>query len=149
MSALEARGPEELRPSYFRRQRHQDRLDIAAGHQAELGAAVVQQVELDVAPAPHELVLALGCGPRLVHVLPHQPRIDVEEGLADATREGEVAGEVAAVEVVNIPGVNHLMVPATTGEVAEYATLKDKQISAAVASATVAWLQKTLPAPRR
>ena len=47
-------------PAHLGRQRHQDRLDIAAGHQAELGAAVVQQVELDVAAAPHQLVLALG-----------------------------------------------------------------------------------------
>jgi hypothetical protein len=66
--------------------------------------------------------------------------------LADLARARKGA---APVEVVRIPGVNHLMVPATTGEVDEYATLKDKQISPAVASATVAWLQKTLPAPRR
>ncbi len=57
-----------LRPAHLGRQRHQDRLDIAAGHQAELGAAVVQQVELDIAAAAHELVLALGGRPRLVHV---------------------------------------------------------------------------------
>jgi hypothetical protein len=35
--------------------------------------------------------------------------------------------------VVKIPGVNHLLVPATTGEVDEYAALKDKQIGATVA----------------
>ena len=64
--------------------------------------------------------------------------------LADLARARKGAGPV---EVVKIPGVNHLMVPATTGEVDEYATLKDKQISAAVASSIVAWLQKTLPAP--
>ena len=33
------------------------------------------------------------------------------------------------VEVVKVPGVNHLLVPATTGEVDEYGTLKDKQVS--------------------
>ena len=37
-----------------------------------LRAAIVQQVELDVAAAPHELVLALGRRPRLVHVPAHQ-----------------------------------------------------------------------------
>ena len=36
------------------------------------------------------------------------------------------------VEVVKVPGVNHLLVPATTGEVGEYADLKDKHVSPAV-----------------
>src|SRR6516164_1423008 len=66
LTALTA--PTPLWPLHLGRQRHQDRLDVAAGHQAEPGAAVVQQVELDVAAAPHELVLALGRRPRLVHV---------------------------------------------------------------------------------
>jgi fermentation-respiration switch protein FrsA (DUF1100 family) len=35
----------------------------------------------------------------------------------------------AAVEVFHLPGVNHLLVPATTGEVTEYGSLKDKQIA--------------------
>jgi pimeloyl-ACP methyl ester carboxylesterase len=34
------------------------------------------------------------------------------------------------VEVLHLPGVNHLLVPATTGEVSEYATLKEKQVVA-------------------
>jgi len=55
----------------------------------------------------------------------------------------------APVEVVKIPGVNHLMVPATTGEVDEYPTLKNKQVSPAVASSAVVWLRKTLPPPGR
>src|ERR1700759_4335503 len=57
-----------LGPARFRWQRHQDRLNVAAGHQAEPGAAIVQQVELGVAAAPHQLVLTLGVGPWLVHV---------------------------------------------------------------------------------
>ena len=36
------------------------------------------------------------------------------------------------VQVVKVPGVNHLLVPATTGEVDEYPTLKDKRVSAEV-----------------
>jgi pimeloyl-ACP methyl ester carboxylesterase len=87
-----------------------------------------------------------------------QPILIVQGGLdtqvdpANADRLGELARArkgTVPVEVVKIPGVNHLLVPATTGEVDEYATLKDKQISAGVASAIVAWLQKTLPAPAR
>jgi pimeloyl-ACP methyl ester carboxylesterase len=48
------------------------------------------------------------------------------------------------VEVVKVPGVNHLLVPATTGDVEEYATLPDKQVSAKVTDAIVTWLNKTL-----
>ena len=47
------------------------------------------------------------------------------------------------VEVVKVPGVNHLLVPATTGEFDEYGTLKDKQVSQLVTEALVTWLKKT------
>jgi len=50
------------------------------------------------------------------------------------------------VEVVKLPGVNHLLVPAATGEVDEYPTLKDKHVSRAVTQAIVTWLKKTLSA---
>lgn len=39
-----------------------------------------------------------------------------------------------------VPGVNHLLVPATTGEAEEYATLPDKNVSAAITDALIAWL---------
>ena len=51
-------------------------------------------------------------------------------------------------EVVRMPGINHLLVSATTGEVDEYDSLKDKRVSPAVAAAIVGWLQKTFGAPR-
>jgi pimeloyl-ACP methyl ester carboxylesterase len=51
-------------------------------------------------------------------------------------------------EVVRIPGINHLLVPATTGETDEYGTLKDKRISPTVASTIAGWLQKTFAAAR-
>jgi hypothetical protein len=51
------------------------------------------------------------------------------------------------VDVVKVPGVNHLLVPATTGEVEEYATLKDRRISPILTGSIVNWLQKTLAAP--
>ena len=87
-----------------------------------------------------------------------QPILIVQGGLdtqvdpSNADRLADLARarkDAAPVEVVKIPGVNHLMVPATTGEVGEYAALKDKQIGAAVAPSIVAWLQKTLPPPNR
>ena len=45
-------------------------------------------------------------------------------------------------EVAKVPGVNHLLVPATTGEIEEYAALKDSHISPAVTSALTAWLRR-------
>ena len=68
---------------------------IAAGLEAELGATIVDQVELGIAAAPHQLMLALRLGPGPVHVAAHQARIDVEEGLAHGLGEGEVAREIA------------------------------------------------------
>jgi dipeptidyl aminopeptidase/acylaminoacyl peptidase len=50
------------------------------------------------------------------------------------------------VEVVKVPDVNHLLVAATTGEVDEYPTLKDKHVSQTVTQAIVTWLKKTLSA---
>jgi len=46
------------------------------------------------------------------------------------------------VEVVKVPGVNHLLLPATTGEVDEYASLRDQQVSPAVSTAVAGWIQK-------
>jgi pimeloyl-ACP methyl ester carboxylesterase len=51
----------------------------------------------------------------------------------------------APVDVVKIPGLNHLFVPATSGEVEEYGTLKDRLISPVLTSAIVGWLQINLP----
>ncbi|HEY7291326.1 MAG TPA: alpha/beta fold hydrolase [Vicinamibacterales bacterium] len=48
------------------------------------------------------------------------------------------------VEVAKIPGVNHLLVPAKTGETDEYGSLPDKHVSTAVTQALVEWLKKTL-----
>jgi pimeloyl-ACP methyl ester carboxylesterase len=54
----------------------------------------------------------------------------------------------AAVDVVKVPGINHLLVPATTGDVDEYNTLTDKHVSPAVSQAIATWLQKTLSTAR-
>ena len=52
-------------------------------------------------------------------------------------------------EVVKVPGVNHLLVPAKTGEVDEYATLNEAKVSTAVTSAISLWLAKTLGAAQK
>jgi hypothetical protein len=61
--------------------------------------------------------------------------------LADAAR----GGDSDSVSLVVLPGVNHLLQPATTGEVAEYQALTGKGVSPTVVSAVVTWLQATLP----
>ena len=55
----------------------------------------------------------------------------------------------AAVEVVKVPGVNHLLVPAKTGEVTEYGSLgPEATVSPQVTSAIAAFMQKALSTSR-
>ena len=49
-----------------------------------------------------------------------------------------------AADVVKVPGVNHLLALAVTGEVDEYDKLPLKQMSPTVSMAVVDWLKKTL-----
>jgi pimeloyl-ACP methyl ester carboxylesterase len=51
------------------------------------------------------------------------------------------------VEVVHFPDLNHLLVPATTGEVDEYANLPDRDVSKKLLGALSDWLKKTLAVP--
>ena len=48
-----------------------------------------------------------------------------------------------SVEVVVVRGVNHLLVPAITGETSEYGTLQDRTVSTDVTKAVTDWLTKT------
>jgi fermentation-respiration switch protein FrsA (DUF1100 family) len=59
--------------------------------------------------------------------------------LAELARARKNAPPVA---IVRLPGVNHLLTPAKTGEVSEYGALPDKTITPAVAEAIVDWLEK-------
>jgi fermentation-respiration switch protein FrsA (DUF1100 family) len=47
------------------------------------------------------------------------------------------------VDFVKVPGANHLLEQAITGEEDEYGSLPDKHVSKAVTQALVEWLQKT------
>jgi len=68
------------------------------------------------------------------------------ERLVDVARK---ESKSKSVEVVSIRGVNHLLVPAVTGEPDEYASLDDLNVSKDVTGAVQAWLTRTLPPPRR
>lgn len=46
---------------------------------------------------------------------------------------------------VVVPGVNHLLVPARTGDVSEYGTLEDKNVSTAITTPLITWLRDVLP----
>ena len=52
-----------------------------------------------------------------------------------------------SVDVITVRGVNHLLVPAITGEPEEYPSLPDLNVSKDVTTAVTDWLTKTLPAP--
>ena len=70
-------------------------------------------------------------------VLPHHA--DRLEELAAARTRRE-----STVEVARLPGINHLLVPAETGNVDEYARLGDQTVSPSVVSTLTAWIERTL-----
>jgi pimeloyl-ACP methyl ester carboxylesterase len=83
----------------------------------------------------------------LVHAeLDRQVPIAHVERLADVAKQ---ESKSKSVEVVTVRGVNHLLVPAITGESDEYASLSDLHISKDITAAIEAWLAKTLPAARK
>ncbi|MEQ1909632.1 MAG: hypothetical protein ABMA15_12465, partial [Vicinamibacterales bacterium] len=53
------------------------------------------------------------------------------------------------VDAVRIAGVNHLLVPAKTGEVDEYGKLSTEKVSPEVITALTSWLTKTMPPAKR
>src|SRR5215468_5800327 len=77
------------RPPRQRWKRGEDRFDVAAGLEAEHGAAVVEQIELRVAAAAHELLVAVGLAPGQREVAAHDLGIDAQKRPADILREGE------------------------------------------------------------
>ena len=81
-------------------------------------------------------------------VLVVQGDLDTEVAPANADKLGNAAkarkGDAGRMtQVVHVPGVNHLLVEARTGEVNEYASLADKAVSEAVTKPIADWL-KTL-----
>ena len=75
--------------------------------------------------------------------------LDKQVPVAHAERLANLArtvGDSKAVELTLVRGVNHLLVPAVTGELDEYAGLTDRTVSSEVTNAVNAWLAKTLQA---
>jgi pimeloyl-ACP methyl ester carboxylesterase len=75
--------------------------------------------------------------------------LDHEVPVADAERLAAIAqkeSDSKSVELVIIKGVNHLLVPAVTGEIREYGALQDRNLSADVSSVLTGWLSRTFAA---
>lgn len=80
-------------------------------------------------------------------VLVIQGSLDTQVPPHHAARLGELANarkKAPKAEVAVIDGVNHLLVPSTTGEVDEYAQLQDRTISPKVTEKIAGWLKSTL-----
>jgi fermentation-respiration switch protein FrsA (DUF1100 family) len=52
-------------------------------------------------------------------------------------------------QILRVPGINHLLVPARTGEVSEYGSLSSAEVAPAVPAGIGAWLAKTLGEGRK
>jgi len=76
--------------------------------------------------------------------------LDAQVPVSHADRLAELGktSRSRAVAVVTIRGVNHLLVPATTGDIAEYASLEDRNVSKDVTTAMTAWLTKSFASVR-
>ncbi len=78
-------------------------------------------------------------------VLIIQGDLDTQVAPSNAERLATLARarkNAPAVETVHLPGVNHLLVKATTGEVQEYATLAEKHITPEAATRVAEWLRR-------
>jgi pimeloyl-ACP methyl ester carboxylesterase len=77
--------------------------------------------------------------------LDHQVPVANAERLAGMARTDSKS---KSVELVVVRGVNHLLLPAVTGEISEYAGLEDRNISKDVVDTVNSWLAKTFAAIR-
>jgi pimeloyl-ACP methyl ester carboxylesterase len=73
-------------------------------------------------------------------------QLDHELPVAHVDKIAELArtrSDSKSVSIVSVKGVNHLLVPAVTGEFTEYASLPDRNVSADVNAAINGWLAAT------
>src|SRR6186713_244857 len=79
-----------LGPLHCRRQAGEDGSDVTASLQAEDRAAIVKQVELDVAATADKLFVTVGFSPVCVEIAADERVVDRQERAADFLREGEI-----------------------------------------------------------
>src|SRR3954447_7007848 len=88
------------RPTHLRRQAHQDRIHVAARLQAKQRAAVMDQVEFDIAAAADQLVFTVRCAPRLAHAAADDAWINVKKCLPHVANKAKIRLYVATEVVV-------------------------------------------------
>jgi pimeloyl-ACP methyl ester carboxylesterase len=79
-----------------------------------------------------------------------QGELDTQVPPSNADRLQELASarkKAPPSKVVKVPAVNHLLVPAKSGEFEEYNQLGEAKVSPAVSGAIVSWLKETLRVP--
>ena len=76
--------------------------------------------------------------------------LDAEVPVSHVDRLAAIAkeGRSRSVAVVTVRGVNHLLLPAVTGDVSEYSSLQDRTVSKDVTTKINEWLTRTLAPPR-
>ena len=76
--------------------------------------------------------------------------LDAEVPVSHVDRLAELAenGRPTSVAVVMVSDVNHLLLPAVTGDVSEYPSLEDRNVSVDVKTAITDWLAETFSAIR-
>lgn len=77
--------------------------------------------------------------------------LDRQVPVAHAERLTELARKESksnSIELVIVRGVNHVLAPALTGEVSEYGTLQDRNVSRDLTTAVNAWLTRTFASIR-
>src|SRR5450755_1548839 len=89
-----------IAPARDRRKRHEDRLGAAVGLKAEQRAAIVDKIELDVAPAAVCLEIAFAIPVGEILAPEHDRIVRGEKMLTDALRQREAMFEAALVQIV-------------------------------------------------
>lgn len=79
-----------LRPLYHGWHGRENGIHIATGLETKDRAAIIKQVEFDIASAADQLFLAIFRCPVLVKILAHQMRINNREPTAHITGEGKI-----------------------------------------------------------
>src|SRR6185436_19194693 len=87
-------------PLRNRRHGRQNAFDIATGAQAEMGTAVIEQIELDIAAAPLGLFVTFLGGPGFAHAAADDLRLDIQKSFAHGLGESKVPLPIAAVVMV-------------------------------------------------
>jgi len=124
---------------------------VLPGHTPLLTTLQVGELWYRIGQEQHHLAVAFG----FAEVLPE--RVTVLAQIAEKPEDIDVPrAEVArteskskSVEAVTVRGVNHLLVPAITGEPDEYASLTDLTVSKDVTTVVQMWLTKSFPAGKR